>query len=130
MEDVTGFNQKSQDYDGEKLVEQGIRKLRERFGEHACNTLALMLKFYEKDRPSFIELHRYMLQFTEFSQFEVENPIKQPGDQADSGALQVQSRPMVNRTNSPQDQLSNGGNPSQFTQGNIDGGAAGPRGLN
>ncbi len=45
------------------FIRQGVRKLRERFGEHICSTLALMLKFYEKDRPSFIELHRFMLQY-------------------------------------------------------------------
>jgi len=67
MEDVTGFNQKSQEYDGEKLVALGIQRLRERFGEHICTSLGLMLKFYEKDRPSFIELHKIMLQYKEFA---------------------------------------------------------------
>lgn len=61
MEDVTGFNQKSQEYDGEKLVTAGINRLRERYSEHICHVLDLMLKFYEKDRPSCIELRKLML---------------------------------------------------------------------
>lgn len=61
MEDVTGFNQKSQEYDGEKLVAAGVARLRDRFGDNTCNVLALMLKFYEKDRPSFVELHNIMM---------------------------------------------------------------------
>ena len=52
MEDVTGFNQKSSEYDGEKLVAAGINKLKETFSENLCHVLNLTLKFYEKDRPS------------------------------------------------------------------------------
>jgi len=66
MEDVTGFNQKSNEYDGEKLVAAGISRLRDRFGDNICSSLNLMLKFYEKDRPSFIELHKIMSQNLEF----------------------------------------------------------------
>jgi hypothetical protein len=61
MEDVTGFNQKSSEYDGEKLVVAGISRLREKFGDNICHVLNLMLKFYEKDRPSFVELHKIMM---------------------------------------------------------------------
>lgn len=71
MEDVTGFNQKSSEYDGEKLVSAGINKLRETFSENVCHVLNLTLKFYEKDRPSFIELHRIMLSYPEFAQHDV-----------------------------------------------------------
>ena len=67
MEDVTGFNQKSQEYDGEKLVTAGVARLRDRFGDNTCNVLALMLKFYEKDRPSCVEMHKIMLKYNEFS---------------------------------------------------------------
>lgn len=76
MEDVTGFNQKSQEYDGEKLVVAGINRLRERFSENICTVLNLMLKFYEKDRPSFVELHRVMLQYPELAQHDSMNLIK------------------------------------------------------
>ena len=33
MEDVTGFNQKSQEFDGEKLIAAGIQRLRQRLPE-------------------------------------------------------------------------------------------------
>ena len=81
MEDVTGFNQKSQEYDGEKLVAAGIQRLRERYGEHICHTLDLMLKFYEKDRPSCLELHKIMLGYPEYAQYEAENSPHNPGYQ-------------------------------------------------
>ena len=76
MEDVTGFNQKSSEYDGEKLVAIGINKLRERYPEHICHVLDLMLKFYEKDRPSCLELHRIMLTMPEYAQYETENQFQ------------------------------------------------------
>ena len=56
MEDVTGFNQKTAEYDGEKLIEAGIKRLKQRYGEIFCETIRLMLRFYETDRPSFIEI--------------------------------------------------------------------------
>ena len=67
MEDVTGFNQKSSEYDGEVLIKAGVARLRERFGDNICQVFTLMLKFYEKDRPSFIELHRVMLSIPAFA---------------------------------------------------------------
>ena len=33
MDDVTGFNQKTTEYDGEKLIEQGIKKLKQKYSE-------------------------------------------------------------------------------------------------
>jgi len=61
MEDVTGFNQKTADYDGEKLIEAGIKRLKQRYGEVFCEAVKLMLRFYEIDRPSFIELANIVL---------------------------------------------------------------------
>jgi hypothetical protein len=61
MEDVTGFNQKTAEYDGEKLIEAGIRRLKQRYGELMCETIKLMLRFFETDRPSFIELSNIVL---------------------------------------------------------------------
>jgi serine/threonine protein kinase len=63
MEDVTGFNQKSAEYDGEKLVAAGIQRMRDRFDDHICKIMNSMLKFYEKDRLSFVELHKAMLMY-------------------------------------------------------------------
>lgn len=62
MEDVTGFNQKSTEFDGEKLVAAGVQRLRQRFNEnnYFCEILKLMLKFNENDRPSFCELTKFL----------------------------------------------------------------------
>jgi len=90
MEDVTGFNQKSNEYDGEKLVAAGVARLRERFGDNVCNVLSLMLKFYEKDRPSFIELHNIMMLQPDFAQHEIQGTTgPQPADQTKDGGLAV-----------------------------------------
>ena len=63
MEDVTGFNQKSAEYEGERLVQAGVNRLKQRgYTEKVCDVLFLMLKFSEKDRPSFIELAKVVLQ--------------------------------------------------------------------
>jgi len=56
MEDVTGFNQKSSMYDGEKLIEAGMKRLRQKYSENVCEIIRLMLKFYEEERPTFLEL--------------------------------------------------------------------------
>mgnify|MGYP001332635411 CR=1 FL=1 len=61
MEDVTGFNQKSAEYDGEKLVDLGLKKLKSRYNDSIVEILRLMLKFNEIERPSFIELDKLIL---------------------------------------------------------------------
>ena len=61
MEDVTGFNQKSAEYDGEKLVDIGLKKLKSRYNDSIVEILRLMLKFNEIERPSFIELDKLIL---------------------------------------------------------------------
>lgn len=48
----------------------GINRLRDRYSEHICHVLDLMLKFYEKDRPSCIELHKVMQRYPEFTRHE------------------------------------------------------------
>jgi hypothetical protein len=65
MEDVTGFNQRNQANDGEKLVEAGLKKLKARYSDHIIEIIRLMLKFEENDRPSFIELSKLVLTSTE-----------------------------------------------------------------
>lgn len=52
-----------------------------------------MLKFYEKDRPSCLELNRIMLNMPEYAQYESENQFQISNAQQDGGGLQVQSRP-------------------------------------
>ena len=60
MEDVTGFNQKSHEFDGEKLIAAGIQRLKSKYSENStfCDILKTMLRFHEVDRPSFVELSR------------------------------------------------------------------------
>lgn len=65
MEDVTGFNQKNAVNDGEKLVESGLKKLRQRYSDHIIEIIRLMLKFDENERPSFVELAKLVLTSTE-----------------------------------------------------------------
>ena len=65
MEDVTGYNQKSPEYDGEKLVDLGIKRLKTRYSEHICEIIRLMLRFTEAERPSFVELSKLVLTSTE-----------------------------------------------------------------
>lgn len=65
MEDVTGFNQKNQVNDGEKLVELALKKLRQRYSDHIIEIVRLMLKFEETERPSFVELAKLVLTSTE-----------------------------------------------------------------
>lgn len=62
MEDVTGFNQKSNEFDGEKLIATGLQRLKQRFSDnhHFCEILRLMLKFNENDRLSFVELSKFL----------------------------------------------------------------------
>lgn len=72
MEDVTGFNQRNQVNDGEKLVELGLKKLKSRYSDHIIEIVRLMLKFEEVDRPSFIELSKLVLTSTENT---IESPV-------------------------------------------------------
>ena len=65
MEDVTGFNQKNTQNDGEKLVESGLKKLRQRYSDHIIEIIRLMLKYDENERPSFVELAKLVLTSTE-----------------------------------------------------------------
>lgn len=67
MDDVTGFNQKNQVNDGENLVEKGIQELKVRYSDHVLEIVRLMLKFEEKERPSFIELGKLVLTSTDNS---------------------------------------------------------------
>ena len=63
MEDVTGFNQKSQEFDGERLIQAGLMRLKQRgYSDNIITMLDLMLKFKEDNRPSFIELAKVVVQ--------------------------------------------------------------------
>ena len=78
MDDVTGFNHKTPENDGEKLVESGLKKLRSRYSDHIIEIIRLMLKFEESERPSFMELAKLVLTSTE-------NTIESPKNGAKPG---------------------------------------------
>ncbi len=85
MEDVTGFNQKNANNDGEKLVEAGLKMLRQRYSEHVVEIIRLMLKFEEADRPSFTELSKLVLTSTENTLESPKGPAAAPaGDKRNS----------------------------------------------
>ena len=67
MEDVTGFNQRNQVNDGERLIQGGLTKLKQRYSDHIIEIIRLMLKFEEQERPSFVELAKLVLTSTENS---------------------------------------------------------------
>ena len=67
MEDVTGFNQRNQVNDGERLINAGLAKLKQRYSDHIIEIIRLMLKFEEHERPSFVELAKLVLTSTENS---------------------------------------------------------------
>jgi len=47
MEDVTGFNQRNQVNEGERLIAAGLGKLKQRYSDHIIEIIRLMLKFEE-----------------------------------------------------------------------------------
>ena len=80
MEDVTGFNQRNQVNDGDRLINAGLAKLKQRYSDHIIEIIRLMLKFEEKDRPSFVELAKLVLTSTENSleSPKVDGGVKKP----------------------------------------------------
>jgi len=62
MEDVTGFNQKSAEYDGERLITASLMRLKQRgYTDQVIDILKLMLEFREEIRPSFIEMAKVVV---------------------------------------------------------------------
>ena len=47
--------------DGERLVQQGLSRLRQRYSESFCEVLRLMMRFHENERPSVIELAKIVV---------------------------------------------------------------------
>lgn len=60
LKDVTGFNQKTEKIDGEKLINNGLKILSNKYSNKVVDLLRIMLKFKEKDRPTFIELAKHI----------------------------------------------------------------------
>lgn len=76
MEDVTGFNQTSDVKNGSRLVEAGLKKLRQRYSDHIIEIIRLMLKFDETERPSFVDLAKLVLTSTENTIESPKNGVK------------------------------------------------------
>ena len=70
--------------DGEKMVEQALKKLRQRYSDHIIEIIRLMLKFEETERPSFVELAKLVLTSTE-------NTIESPKEKKQEGGKQKQN---------------------------------------
>ena len=94
MDDVTGFNQKSQEYDGEKLIAAGVQRLKARYSGRFSDVINHMLTFKEVDRPSFIELARMCV-----PQFSLPEPVTSP--KGVPGELQPLALAMQRNTMSP-----------------------------
>ena len=60
LRDVNGFNQKTEQCNGEKLIYEGLKILSKKYSNKVIEILSLMLKFNENDRPNFIELVKYL----------------------------------------------------------------------
>ena len=58
--DVNGFNQKTEQCNGEKLIYEGLKILSKKYSNKFIEILSLMLKFNENDRSNFIELVKFL----------------------------------------------------------------------
>ena len=56
IKDVTGFNQKNNYCDGEKLIKEGMVSLAKKYSSKVTDVIKKMLIFEEEKRPNFIEL--------------------------------------------------------------------------
>ena len=87
LKDVNGFNQKTDNCNGERLIYEGLRMLGKKYSNKIIDILALMLKFDENERPNFIELVRYLAKNSEFT------------PRADMTLIQYLEQKKLNRTN-------------------------------
>ena len=67
LKDVNGFNQKTDNCNGERLIYEGLRMLGKKYSNKIIDILSLMLKFDENERPNFIELVRYLARNNEYT---------------------------------------------------------------
>ena len=67
LKDVNGFNQKTENCNGERLIYEGLRMLGKKYSNKIIEILALMLKFDENERPNFIELVKYLAKNNEYT---------------------------------------------------------------
>ena len=60
LKDVNGFNQKTDQCNGERLIYEGLKMLSKKYSNKVIEILSLMLKFDENERPNFVELVKYL----------------------------------------------------------------------
>ena len=66
LKDVGGFNQKTEQCDGEKLIFENLKNLKKKYSSKVCDILGLMLKFDENQRPNFVDLIKIIAQSNEY----------------------------------------------------------------
>ena len=66
LRDVNGFNQNTDQCNGERLIRDGLRILGKKYSNKIIDILGLMLKFEENERPNFIELERYLAKSNDY----------------------------------------------------------------
>ncbi|EAR87484.2 Serine/Threonine kinase domain protein (macronuclear) [Tetrahymena thermophila SB210] len=62
IEEVTGFNNKTPQTDGEQLIKQALIELEKKYSNQFVNIIALMLIFEESGRPSFVEIEQLFIE--------------------------------------------------------------------
>ena len=67
LKDVNGFNQKTDNCNGERLIYEGLRMLGKIYSNRIIEILGLMLKFDENERPNFMELVRYLAKNNDYT---------------------------------------------------------------
>ena len=67
LKDVNGFNQKTDQCNGERLIHEGLKMLSKKYSNKIIEIFALMLKFDENERPNFIELERFLAKNNEYT---------------------------------------------------------------
>jgi hypothetical protein len=66
LSDVNGFNQSTEQSNGERLIRNGLRMLGKKYSNKIIEILNLMLKFDENERPNFIELERFLVKNNDY----------------------------------------------------------------
>ena len=60
MRDVSGFNQKTSQCDGEELIRDGLKRLSKSYSQKLIEIIRRMLLFNEEERPTFEQLGRFI----------------------------------------------------------------------
>ena len=66
LKDVNGFNQKTDQCNGERLIYEGLKMLSKKYSNKVIEILSLMLKFDENERPNFVELAKYLAKSNDY----------------------------------------------------------------